>query len=384
MKNPHFIFIFFSFYPENIPYAQIIKEISSYLIDRKCTVEIITLKQNQEQIAAVNEIEQLKQLEFTYIKKIFSSKSLFYIWFPVASFFISVTRKNCYIIAPSTPPVIMPFSIALAKMVGFNRFSFIYHCQDIHPEAMQSAGRVSIFDFFLQKLEKFSLKNADKIITLSEEMKDTLRHKTSNKNIFVVDNYIPHASSHSKKKKSAFSEVKLIYAGNIGIFQNLELLVGILLNEEIPNISLTIIGEGVSKQNISKMISNHKNQNKIKILPSVTSKEIGEIIANHDFGVVSLIPTMSRYANPSKINTYLAERIPIICISDKNTELEKIIHKEKIGAYCYTNDRGNIISTLRHLGQLKNELDEDNIYSYYLKSNSKEKLLASFFKTIIS
>ena len=69
----------------------------------------------------------------------------------------------------------------------------------------------------------------------------------------------PHIS-FSKKKKSAFSEVKLIYAGNIGIFQNLELLVGILLNEEIPNISLTIIGEGVPKQNISKMISNHKNQ----------------------------------------------------------------------------------------------------------------------------
>ncbi|QTR51690.1 glycosyltransferase [Candidatus Thiothrix anitrata] len=278
----------------------------------------------------------------------------------------------------------MPFSIALAKMIGFNRFSFIYHCQDIHPEAMQAAGRSGIFDFFLQKLEKFSLKNADKIITLSEEMKDTLHHKTSNKNIFVADNYIPHVSSRSKKKKSKTSEVKLIYAGNIGIFQNLELLVDILLNEEISNTSLTIIGEGASKKHISKMINNHKNQNKIKLLPSVTSKEIGEIIANHDFGVVSLIPTMSLYASPSKINTYLAEGIPIICISDKNTELEKIIHKEKIGAYCYTNDKSNIINTLRNLSQLKNELDEDNIYSYYLKSNSREKLLANLFKTITS
>lgn len=383
MKNPHFIFTFFSFYPENIPYSEIIKEMSVDLINKGCTVEIITYEQTKKQIASINKIEQLRKVKFTYIKKLTSSKLLSYIWFPVASFFISLNKKNCYIITPSTPPVLMPLSIALAKLIGANRFKFIYHCQDIHPEAMRAAGKTSYFNFILEKIEKFSLNRSDKIITLSEEMKKTLCKKTNNKNIFIVDNYIPHTSSGIQTKKINNNEIKLIYAGNIGIFQNLELLVDILLNENIQHISLTIIGDGLSKKNILEIIKKHKNQHKVKILAPVASEEIGKIISTSDFGVVSLIPNMSRYAKPSKISSYLAEGVPVLCISDENTELEHIINKEKLGAYCYSNDRASIIKTLKNLNKLSHELDKNTVISYYKKSNSKENLLDTFFNTVI-
>lgn len=375
-----FIFVFFSFYPENIPYNHIILEIIKYLLGRNCEVELITYQQSQEQITQLKEINEIRDLKITYIKKYFNHKDLSYLWFTFMSFYKCLIKKNCTILTPSTPPVLMLFSITLAKFITSNRFKLIYHCQDIHPEALGLIKPKNFIYYILEKIEKFSLRKTDLIITLSEEMMNVLNKKTKIKKIKIIDNYIPTKPNNQlSEKKQNHGEIKLIYSGNIGSFQNIEMLVDIILEDSI-NISLTIIGNGSHKNEIAKKIQSHKNHKKVILLDPVNLKDIGNIISEHDFGVISLIPNMLNYAKPSKMQSYLSEGVPLFFISDKNTSLEKLIAKENLGIYCYSDNKTSIIDALSKLKSF--ETNKENIIHAHNKINSRERLLFEFYTEI--
>ena len=129
--------------------------------------------------------------------------SLFFmLW---VSILLIITRpKNVYI--STDPPLIVPFIVALYSK--FSSSKFIYHVQDIHPEATNLFVNINIFLLnILKKIDNFTLCRASKIITLNEEMKlqIILRSKTK-KEIKIISNpSVPHNSLKLIKKKKDFS-----------------------------------------------------------------------------------------------------------------------------------------------------------------------------------
>ena len=87
-------------------------------------------------------------------------------------FCILITRpKNIYI--STDPPVIVPFIVAvLSKIMNIK---YTYHLQDIHPEATNTIKKLNFYLFkFLKKIDNFSIRNANLLITLNEEMKEVI------------------------------------------------------------------------------------------------------------------------------------------------------------------------------------------------------------------
>jgi hypothetical protein len=86
------------------------------------------------------------------------------------------------------PPILIPFITAIyAKLF---KAKLIYHIQDIHPEATNMIIKLNSLIFnLLKKIDIFTMKNADLLITITKEMKtEVLNRANTKKKILLMDN----------------------------------------------------------------------------------------------------------------------------------------------------------------------------------------------------
>ena len=86
-------------------------------------------------------------------------------------------------------------------------YKYIYHLQDIHPEASNVVVKInkSLFNL-LKKMENFTMARACLLITLNEEMKIQILNRINiQKEITIIENpSIPFDIDVSLKKKKRF------------------------------------------------------------------------------------------------------------------------------------------------------------------------------------
>jgi len=115
---------------------------------------------------------------------------------------ILITRpKNIYI--STDPPLIVPFIVAvLSKIMNIK---YTYHLQDIHPEATNTIKKLNLNLLkFLKKIDNFSIRNANSLITLNEEMKEIIINRSNATNkISIIENpsIILNSIKDIKKKR---------------------------------------------------------------------------------------------------------------------------------------------------------------------------------------
>jgi glycosyltransferase involved in cell wall biosynthesis len=329
-KNKHQVYVLSS-QPSYLPENNYVKQSSYEVVDNICI----------RRLALTNETH-------SFFWRIINAIHL-----GVATLFIASMKKYDIIIATSTPPILNGFFSALSKIL--TKAKLIYFCMDLNPEI----GRVSkdfknyIFFKFLLKLDNWSCKNSNLVLTHSKDMIKSLKQRPGgNKyNIIMMNNFSPKNLKENKiKQLSAKSKKKLsiIYAGNIGRFQGLDTIIdamGLLFYRK--DIELTILGNGVEKEKLEEKVQQKKmNVKFIKYSPIYLTKQI---IRNADIGLVSLVPKIYKYAYPSKIATYLEEGKPIICVLEKKSQIVKDILLHGCGFYVKFGDKHSLANLLIRL-----------------------------------
>ena len=243
--------------------------------------------------------------------------------------------KYKVVIATSSPPILTAFIIAIACKI--RRIRFIYYCMDINPEIGILSGdfRNKILKNFLLGIDKFTCKEAKPVIVHSESMQKTLQERFSNK---VLDIEIINSLSVPSKVKKEIKDIshnkrkglKIIYAGNIGRFQDLKnIIFTFKYLKKYKDIELNFLGDGVEKFRLEKL--SKKLKTNINFINYVSYEDSKNIIETADLGLVSLMPNMYKYAYPSKTMVYLEKGIPILALIEKESDLAKKITQKKIG-----------------------------------------------------
>ena len=78
-------------------------------------------------------------------------------------------------------------------------------------------------------------------------------------------------------------------------------------------------------------MSNELLDKKIHFISFQEDKYLSQILKTSDIGVISLIPGFEKFSFPSKIYSYLEMDCPILGIVNKDSEICKLIKKEKLG-----------------------------------------------------
>jgi glycosyltransferase involved in cell wall biosynthesis len=380
------------FKPDKTPCSYILYDIAKFL-SKKNEVHVLSSQPSYLSSKSKNYTKNIEKSKKLHIERILLPTDNFSFFLRVINAIklsMHIIKKillNKYqtIIVTTTPPILCAFIVSI--LTKLFKIRMIYYCMDVNPEislVLKDMKKNFLYKFFLI-LEDVSCQIADPVLVHSEDMLKTMRKRKNGYKykIKIINNFanlgfenkIKKRTNLILKNKNIFlkkNHLKMIYAGNIGRFQDLDTFVRSASKLSLTSkVEILIMGNGVKRNNILKLVK--KNSLNIKFLDYQDPTIAKNIIRKADVGIVTLHKDMYKYAYPSKIMTYLQQGIPIICLIEKNS---RIVQEMLTMNYGFWSPRGNS----KKLSQLLEKLFSNNLW----KKNMQKNAISAFNKKFSS
>ena len=317
----------------------------------------------------------------------------FIYWHIISFIFGILIKKINFIISPSPPLSIGFISLLIAKLKGAKA---IYNVQEIYPDLLINQGNLKspILIKLLKIFEKIIYNYSAAVTTIDEVFYATISSRFSKlSKLKIIPNFVDtdlyRPLGQNLTLPSEFGEdngkIKLLYAGNIGFFQDWDPVIFAakeLLNE---NIEFWIIGEGVQKEYLKKEVQNQKITN-IRIFP-YQSRNFIPIISNYvDIHFIAINQQMEQEGFPSKVYTIMACAKPIIVVTGENTPLYNFLNEKNCAELITTNRNVNFVASIRKLASDKNlrDLLGNNGFNEIVNNYSKKVIVSKYVNLLKS
>lgn len=353
MKN-HILVIAQYFYPEQFR----INDICTEWIKRGYKVTVITGIPNYPQGKYYEGYGLLKKrkeiyngIEIIRIPLIPRGKnpimlSLNYLSFVVSGFFWKLftrIKADCVFIFETSPMTQALPGVWYAKKRGIPCYLYV---QDLWPENVEViTGIKSKFIIGpIGKMVDYIYSRCTKIFTTSKSFIEAIsRRGVPLGKLEYWPQYAEEVyfQSFDYKKEDSEKVFKIIFTGNIGYAQGLDIL---LKTSEVlkaknldKKIIFNIVGDGRYKETLVKLINEKGLMDMFNFIPRKPAKEIPKLIADNNaaFLCLSDSPIFSMTI-PAKIQSYMACGIPIIASADG--EVVNVIKEAGAGVSCTAGD----------------------------------------------
>lgn len=140
-----------------------------------------------------------------------------------------------------------------------------------------------------------------------------------------------------------------IYGGNLGKPQGINFLMNVVeANERSENSFIAIVGSGTEFHRIENWFKAHHPKN--AILKSALPKADYDLLVSFcDVGMIFLDPRFSIPNYPSRLLSYLENKMPIIMATDKNTDIGSIAHDNGYGEWVESGDLDGFLAMMSKL-----------------------------------
>ena len=258
--------------------------------------------------------------------------------------------RNCNVIfLASTPPIL---GLVGAFVKKFRRIPFVYNLQDIFPDSLVGtslAKKGSLLWKIGRVIENFTYKHADKIIVISEDFKRNIMAKgVPEDKIVVVYNWVDQNAvvnvDRSENKLIAKygidpSKFYIEYSGNIGLTQNMDMLLDVMkeLKDSHPEIGLILVGEGAYKKQVEEIVRRDSLSN-VVMLPFQPYEDISHVFSLGDVGLIISKPGVGSNSVPSKTWSIMSASHPVLANFDEN-EIKSILSDNSCGIFTKAGDK---------------------------------------------
>ena len=297
--------------------------------------------------------------------------------------FIIRTHNLGYIILTTNPPF-LPFLGRLIEKRNYVRYCVLIY--DIYPDVLLKfrfiTSKSFLFRLWLAR-NKRVYQSAESIITISHVMKDNLSRIIDSQKIRVIPPWvntefihpIPKGNNWFIKKHGLEGKKIVLYSGNMGFTHDLQtfMLAAKELNGMSTNMHFVLIGGGVQFETLNRFKRDNELSN-VTILPYQDSDTLPYSFGAADYGVVTLGSGAEFLSVPSKTFYYLAAGAAIIAISEKGSEIDKLVVNNSCGLSFRPNDYVSVVNFL--LNTSKSELsrfqkNSRNLSKQYTEKNAK-------------
>lgn len=262
-----------------------------------------------------------------------------------------------------------PATIGLpaVAMKLLRKIPFVYHIQDLWPDSLTATGmfnnRAGIA--IINKWCNFVYSQAGKVTVISPGMKEILCSRgVPESKISVVYNWCdeqalfenPAATECLTDVRNLFKgKFNIVYAGNIGKAQALDSVINAaeILEKRNPAVQFVLIGEGVEKENLRRMVEDKSIRN-VKFIPRKPLSEINSLLNCADVLLVHLSDNdLFKITIPSKIQAYLAAGKPIM--AGVRGDAANLVEAAKAGLSCKSEDPQDIAAVAEKFSRLDRE-----------------------------
>lgn len=303
-------------------------------------------------------------------------------------------KKGEKVLVVTTPPS-LPFVTAIASLLKGASYTLLIH--DNYPEILIAVGKAkenSIFVKFLDLLNNWLYKYSAKIIVVGRDMYELISKKIDGLEIPVetIPNWAEleqveprnKANNQLLKENNLSDKFIFLYAGNMGHPNDLESLVWCA--EKIrkkKEIHFIFLGAGVKKNWLKKTVRDKKLENITILDPQPRSKQ--NIFLNAcDVGLVSLVKKMWGVSMPSRTYNILAAGKPILAITEKDSELAKVLEEDSVGWFVAPGEKQILLNKILEIFEKQNCLGEfgKRARSAALNKYSLEKALERYSEAL--
>ena len=252
---------------------------------------------------------------------------------------------------------------------------------DIFSQQSRLLGFASKATFSL--LERWLLKKAVGVNVVSEGFFEYFQTKgldTSNWSFFpngVDKEFVNLPLLENKDSKNIKT---ILYAGNIGIGQGLEVVLPVVAKQIGSGYRFLVIGGGGAKSKLINAIKNNNVKN-IEILPPVNRENLIEYYNDADILFLHLndIPAFRRVL-PSKIFEYTSLRKPIVAgLSGYSAKF--IVDNVPFASIFNSGDADGCVDAIKKAGSLE---IKDKSIDIFVEKYSREKIMSKMAKHIFS
>jgi colanic acid biosynthesis glycosyl transferase WcaI len=324
----------------------------------------------------------LKKYKST-VKRVIS----FFYWHIMSLLIGFSIKKISFVLSPSPPLSIGFVSLLIAK---FKRAKSVYNVQEIYPDLLINQGNLKslIIINLLKKFEKFIYNYSAAVTTIDEVFYTTISSRFSDiSKLKIIPNFVDTELYKPLVKKLELptifgidnGKIKILYAGNIGFFQDWEPVLFAAQELVEENIEFWIIGEGGQKKYLEMEVQK-QNLSNIRIFP-YQSRELIPIINNYaDIHFIAINQKLEQEGFPSKVYTIMACAKPIIVVTGENTPLYNFLRDKNCSELIIENRNVNFTQAIRKLAfdkQLRVRLG-NNGYEEIIKNYSNKVVVSKY------
>jgi lipopolysaccharide biosynthesis protein len=261
------------------------------------------------------------------------------------------------IFVQSTPPTQGAMAAIIKKR---KKIPFIYNLQDVFPDSFVGAGMTSEGSIIFKigkKIENFTYRYADRIIVISNDIKENIVKKgVDPEKIIVVPNWIDSETVRPIRKEENYlyekfgisnDKFSVVYAGNLGYAQNIEVIIETAKKLKNQNeIQFLIFGKGAQEEEYKKLAAGLDN---LKFFPIQPYSEVSYVYSLGDASIVPCKKGFGGSAMPSKTWSIMATGTPVLASFDRDTEMERIISVERTGLFSVAGDSEQLAANILRL-----------------------------------
>lgn len=259
------------------------------------------------------------------------------------------------LITYSTPPITFTNVVKYLKKNNPNAISYL-QLKDIFPQNAVDIGMFgekSAFNWFFRRKEKELYKASDFIGCMSPaNVNYILEHNDyiDKSKVEVAPNSVELQSVkyekgqekaeryYIRKKYELPTDIPiLIYGGNLGKPQGIEFLIKCLdANKHRQDCYFVIVGNGTEYKKLENWYNDNKGGS-VKLMKRLPKEDYDILVRSCDVGLIFLDYRFTIPNYPSRLLSYMENRMPVLCATDVNTDIGRIAEDNGYGYWCESN-----------------------------------------------
>jgi glycosyltransferase involved in cell wall biosynthesis len=303
-----------------------------------------------------NRVRIMRARGTRFAQRSFAGRAANYVTYFVSALWIALRLPRQHVTVALTDPPI----IGLAALAARPKRGMIFLCQDIFPEvaSLLEGIHTPVVNFTLERLNRFLVRRAARIIALGDTMASRLIHGkgAAAEKITIIHNWADTSAIVPSDKSNVFSvehgladKFVVLHAGNIGLSQNLDVVIDAAERVKTQaDIVFLFIGDGNRKAALEARVRERGLAN-VRFLPFQPRHQLRWTYATSDVCLVSLKPGLAGYIVPSKLYPILAAGRPYIAAVEPISEVASLTERHRCGVLVPPGDAGALADQIVRL-----------------------------------
>lgn len=289
----------------------------------------------------------------------------------------------------STPPITLTSAVEyIKKRDGAKTYLLL---KDIFPQNAVDLGMMSkdgaksfIYKHFRRQEKKLyaisdkigcmSQANADYVLANNPEVPHS-RVEVCPNSVEVIDKSVDEKTRNEIRNKYDIPTDKkvFVYGGNLGKPQGIPFLIDCLKDcSRIDEAFFLIVGDG-TEFGLLENYANASHQGNLKLMKRLPKEDYDTMVGACDVGMIFLDHRFTIPNYPSRLLSYMQAKLPVLAVTDPNTDIGKTASDNGFGWWCESNSSEAVEHTVKDIVRKNLNDYKDRSFRYLQENYSAEK-----------